>query len=166
MLTDRQVIQTRLVLPGDTNAHNTLFGGKLLSYIDDVSAIAAVKYSQRIVVTASTDSVDFRHPIAANDSVTLTAFVSGVGTRSIEVFCRVMGETLTTGKTYLATTAFSTYVVVDGQTTPLPSFTPVTAEEQLLFSGYPERRTARKVRRDRNRAFISRLEATEEDRNR
>ena len=38
---DTKVIKTALVLPPDTNSHRTLFGGKLLSYIDDTASIAA-----------------------------------------------------------------------------------------------------------------------------
>src|SRR5699024_5515849 len=43
-------------LPPDTNAYGTMFGGKLLAYIDDVAAIAAVRHARQPVVTASMDS--------------------------------------------------------------------------------------------------------------
>ena len=52
-------IQTRLVLPPDTNHHESIFGGKVLAYIDEIAAIAAMKHSQGEVVTASFDSVGF-----------------------------------------------------------------------------------------------------------
>lgn len=56
-------IKESIVLPPDTNHHGTIFGGKLMAYIDDVATIAATKHSRRPVVTASTDSVDFLHPV-------------------------------------------------------------------------------------------------------
>ena len=61
-------IQTRLVLPPDTNHHQSIFGGKVLAYIDEIAAIAAMKHSQGEVVTASFDSVDFVSPAYAGDT--------------------------------------------------------------------------------------------------
>ncbi|MDF0478677.1 acyl-CoA thioesterase [Vagococcus sp. PNs007] len=152
-----KVTQTRLVLPADTNAHNTLFGGKLMNYIDDSSAIAAVRYARRLCVTASTDSVDFLHPINANHSVTLEAFISGSGKRSLEVFCKITGESLATGQTYLAATAFSTFVIVDDNPEPLEKFKPMNSEERLVHEGYEKRRKFREARRTHHKVFVTAL---------
>src|SRR5690606_40240501 len=76
MMKDSITIKTSLVFPPDTNHHGTLFGGKLMGYIDDVASIAAIKFARNPVVTASTDSVDFIKPIRVGDAVTLTAIVT------------------------------------------------------------------------------------------
>lgn len=68
---DSLVIKTSLVLPPDTNNIGTMFGGKLMAYIDDVAAISAMRHAQSNVVTASTDSVDFLHPIHEGNAVCL-----------------------------------------------------------------------------------------------
>lgn len=68
---DSFVVKTSIVLPPDTNNHGTLFGGKLMAYIDDVASIAAMRHSRRNTVTASTDSVDFLHPIHVSHAVCL-----------------------------------------------------------------------------------------------
>ena len=154
---ENKVTQTRLVLPGDTNGHNTLFGGKMMSYIDDVSAIAATKYARRLFVTGSTDSVDFLHPINSGNSVTLQAYVTGSGAKSLEVFCQITGEDLRTGKKYLAATAFTTFVIVDGQPDSIKPFIPETPEEILVNNGYDERKKVRHDRRQKNKAFIEAL---------
>ena len=39
-------IKTSLVSPPDTNIHGTMFGGKLMAYIDDVAAIAAMRHAR------------------------------------------------------------------------------------------------------------------------
>ena len=57
-----QVIKTELVLPNDTNTLNNLMGGRLMHWMDIVSAIAAQKHSNRIVVTASVDNISFTKP--------------------------------------------------------------------------------------------------------
>ena len=41
-----RTIRTSLVLPPDTNHYDNIFGGKILAYIDEVAAIAAMKHSQ------------------------------------------------------------------------------------------------------------------------
>ena len=60
---DSFTIMNELVLPNDTNTLNNLMGGKLLHWMDIVSAIAAQKHSNSIVVTASVDSVSFKESI-------------------------------------------------------------------------------------------------------
>ena len=57
------VTMTELVLPNDTNTLNNLMGGRLMHWMDIVSAIAAQKHSNRIVVTASVDNVSDRKSV-------------------------------------------------------------------------------------------------------
>ena len=57
------VTMTELVLPNDTNTLNNLMGGRMMHLMDIVSAISAQRHSNRIVVTASVDTVSFREPI-------------------------------------------------------------------------------------------------------
>ena len=52
-------ILTDMVLPGETNALNNLFGGELLARMDRACSIAAQRHSKRIVVTASVNHVAF-----------------------------------------------------------------------------------------------------------
>ena len=53
------ITMNELVLPNDTNTLNNLMGGRLLHWMDIAAAIAAQKHAQKIVVTASVDSVSF-----------------------------------------------------------------------------------------------------------
>ena len=64
-----RVTMTELVLPNDTNTLNNLMGGKLMHWMDVVSAIAAQKHSNSIVVTASVDNISFAQPIQLGDVV-------------------------------------------------------------------------------------------------
>lgn len=54
-----RVMRTSRVFPNDVNNHNTLFGGRLMSDIDQVASISAAKHSRKDCVTASTESVYF-----------------------------------------------------------------------------------------------------------
>ena len=70
------VVMTEMVLPNDTNTLNNLMGGKLMHWMDIVSAIAAQKHANSIVVTASVDNVSFGKPIQLGNVVTLKAQVT------------------------------------------------------------------------------------------
>ncbi|MTT30512.1 acyl-CoA thioesterase [Terrilactibacillus sp. BCM23-1] len=143
------------VLPTDTNNHGTLFGGKLMMYIDDIAAVAATRHARQLVVTASTDSVDFIHPINAGSAVCLEAFVTYTKRTSMEIFVKVTGEDLITGEKKLCTTSFLTFVAVDeeGKPSPVPQVVPETEEEKWLYETAPKRFEHRKLRRHERREF-------------
>lgn len=95
---ETRCFKTARVFPTDVNNHNTLFGGKLMSYIDDIASIGASKLCRVNTVTASTDSVDFLYPINPTDSVTLESFATWTGRSSMEIFVKVIREDLLTGE--------------------------------------------------------------------
>src|SRR5699024_5319859 len=129
---DTKTTQTRLVLPPDTNHLNTIFGGKILAYID---ALAAMKHAKSAVVTASIDSVDFLSSAKVGDSLTLEAFVTYTGTSSMEVYVKVTAHDLIKHEITLTTESFLTMVALDenGKPTPVPKVYPETKQEKELF---------------------------------
>ena len=143
------VVKTSIVLPPDTNYHGTLFGGKLMAYIDDVASISAMRHSRRNTVTASTDSVDFLHPIHQGNAVCLEAFVTYTGRTSMEIFVKVSAEDLLTGEKNICAMSFLTMVAIDenGKPTPVPAVIPETEEEKSLYNTAKERADIRKKRR-------------------
>ena len=78
-------MMTELVLPNDTNTLSNLMGGKMMHWMDIVSAIAAQKHANRIVVTASVDNVSFAESIRLGNVVTLEAKVTRAFSSSMEV---------------------------------------------------------------------------------
>ncbi|KQO04259.1 acyl-CoA thioesterase [Paenibacillus algorifonticola] len=147
--------KTARVFPTDVNNHNTLFGGKLMAYIDDIASIAATKHCRRSVVTASTDSVDFLYPIRPTDSVCLEAFVTWTGRSSIEVFVKVVKEDLLRGEREVAATSFLTFVALDSDRRPVavPAVVPETEEELKLFETAEQRAEMRRTRREQSKRF-------------
>ncbi|MFD1954384.1 acyl-CoA thioesterase [Paenibacillus thailandensis] len=152
-------IKASIVLPPDTNHHGTMFGGKLMSYIDDVATIAATRHARRPVVTASTDSVDFLHPVRKGDAICLSAFVTWTHKTSMEVFVRVITEDLLSGERKVCATSFLTFVALgeDEKPTDVPAVIPETPEEIKLFETAPERKEARKIRRQESKMFAQYL---------
>ncbi|MCZ2259106.1 acyl-CoA thioesterase [Sporosarcina sp. G11-34] len=143
-----RTIQTHLVLPPDTNHLQTIFGGKVLSYIDEIAAITAMKHSKTAVVTASIDSVDFLSSARVGDVLELEAIVTSTGRSSMEVFVSVHSVNLLTGDTKLTTESFLTMVAMDehNKSTPVPGIYPETEKETSLYETGPERRAHRKLR--------------------
>lgn len=143
-----RTIQTKLILPPDTNHLQTIFGGKVLSYIDEIAALAAMKHCNNVVVTASIDSVDFLAAATVGDALSLEAFVTSTGRTSMEVYVKVHSTDLLSGKSTLTTESFLTMVAVDqtGKPIPVPKVIPHTKEEKRLFETAPARKEHRKNR--------------------
>lgn len=154
---DSKVIQTHRIFPGDVNSHRTLYGGKLMSYIDDTASISAQRHCRGDIVTASMDTLDFLHPLSENHSVCIESYVSGTGSTSMEVFCKIMGEDLATGDRYLAATSFLTFVDIGrdekGNRHLVPGVEPSTPEEKLVCEDYEERKTKRMTSRKFHERF-------------
>ncbi|WOV87432.1 acyl-CoA thioesterase [Sporosarcina oncorhynchi] len=145
-----RTISTNLVLPPDTNHMQTIFGGKVLAYIDEIAAITAMKHAQTAVVTASIDSVDFLSSAKVGDVLELESVVSSTGRTSMEIFVSVHSIDLHTGEKKLTTESFLTFVAMDehNKPIPVPGVFPETEMEKRLFETGPARREHRKLRRD------------------
>ena len=148
-MSQSRTIQTKLILPPDTNYHNSIFGGKVLAYIDEIAAIAAMKHAKSEVVTASIDSVDFVSPAYVGEVLELEAVVSSTGRSSMEIYVRVTCKNLITSEERLTTESFVTMVAIDeeGKTREVPGVFPETEMERRLFETGPQRREHRKAKR-------------------
>lgn len=138
---------TEFVLPNDTNTLNNLMGGKMMHWMDIVSAIAAQKHSSKTVVTASVDNVSFAQPIKLGNVVTLKAHVTRAFTTSMEVFIEVWAEDIPAGIKFLSNKAFFTFVAMDASGKPaiVPEAETETEEERALYDGALRRRQLRLI---------------------
>ncbi|MEE9381872.1 MAG: hotdog domain-containing protein [Nannocystaceae bacterium] len=80
------------MMPRDTNAHGTIFGGHILSLIDQAGAIGAHRIGALKVVTVAMREVEFKQPVHVGDLVSCYTDVLRVGTTSITVHVRVTAE--------------------------------------------------------------------------
>src|SRR5699024_10101594 len=143
---ESRVVRTSRVFPNDVNNRNTLFGGKLMSDLDQAASISAVRHSRRDCVTASMDSVDFLHPIRPTDSICFETYVTWTGRSSMEVFAKIIAEDLKSGERKIAATAFLTFVALNELNEPVevPEVIAETTEEKKLHETAPERAKNRK----------------------
>ena len=89
---ESKTTMTDMVLPGETNPLNNLFGGELLARMDRAACIAARRHSRRIVVTASVNHVAFNRAVPIGSVVTVEACVSRAFKSSMEVYIDVWTE--------------------------------------------------------------------------
>lgn len=132
-----KTIMTDMVLPGETNPLNNLFGGELLARMDRCASIAARRHSRRIVVTASVNHVAFTKAVPLGSVVTVEAKVSRAFKSSMEVFIDVWVEDRESGNRTKANEAIYTFVAVDesGETVAVPELVPETDLEKERFAG-------------------------------
>ncbi|MFN0132846.1 MAG: acyl-CoA thioesterase [Phycisphaerales bacterium] len=116
-----------VTMPRDTNQYGTIFGGVILSYIDQAGFVEARRHGAHRWVTASIDKVDFRAPVQLGDVVGFYAETTRMGTTSVTVRIEVEAERYLTGQVVPVTSATLTLVSVDGRGKPIPFRAPPTA---------------------------------------
>lgn len=137
-------ITNHRVIAEDINEHETVYGGRILEILDGTASTSAARLARTQTVTAAIDDVNFIAPFALHDSFCVESYVTGVGTHSIEVFAKVVGEHLLTGERFLGMTAFFTFVILDKSVEPEPII-PESHEEKMLCKGYEQRRKRKKA---------------------
>jgi acyl-CoA hydrolase len=115
---DSYVIMHELILPNDTNNLDTVFGGKVMQYMDLCAAMSAYKFARSAVVTASVDRLDFLAPARVGDMLILKSSVNYNNRSSMEVGVRIDAENVKTGETRHTASAYLTFVSLDEEGKP------------------------------------------------
>lgn len=125
-------VLTNLVLPGETNMLQNLFGGELLARMDRVSSIAAKIHAESFqVVTASVNHVSFNTPVPLGSILKLEAKVTRAFSSSMEVYVDVWIIDPVENKLIKTNNGIYTFVAVDQHNKPIivPEIRPETEEE-------------------------------------
>ena len=91
-MTDRDPAIRVLLLPKDTNAYGTIFGGVILSHIDLASAIEARRAGPHRFVTKAMREVEFHEPVLVGDIVSFFTETVRIGRTSVTVRVVVEAE--------------------------------------------------------------------------
>jgi acyl-CoA thioesterase YciA len=112
----------RLVLmPKDTNAHGTIFGGVILSYIDIAAAIEVRRHTLKKIVTKAMREVVFVAPVFVGDLVSFYTELVRIGRTSITVKVTVEADRVSNpGQRVRVTEAEVVYVAIDDDRRPVP----------------------------------------------
>jgi len=103
------------MMPRDTNAHGTVFGGVILSYIDVAGGVEAIRNTRHNrFVTVAMKEVIFHEPVYIGDLVSFYAKTLRVGSTSITIHVDVEAERFgTPGVLVKVTEAEVTFVAID-----------------------------------------------------
>lgn len=102
-----------MMMPRDTNAHGTIFGGVILSYIDQAGALGAMRVAPHHYVTVAMDKIEFKEPVFVGDVLSFYTTVERVGSSSVTIRVRVDADRWDRSRTVRVTEATAVYVAVD-----------------------------------------------------
>ena len=109
------------LLPRDTNALGTIFGGIILSYIDQAGAVEGYRHCTGRLVTVAMREVEFHQPVFVGDLVSFYTETLAIGRTSMTIKVVVEVERRGPGReTVKVTEAEVVYVQVDANGEPLP----------------------------------------------
>jgi acyl-CoA thioesterase YciA len=126
-----------VMMPADTNPGGTIFGGAILSYLDQAGAVAAQHYirvagfPRQPTMLVGMDRVEFHRPVLVGDIVSFWAALKRVGNSSITIHVTVEADRK--GELIRVTEADVTYVsieLVDGARRPVPIRGPQQQQQQ------------------------------------
>jgi len=110
-----------VMMPKDTNAHGTIFGGVILSYIDQAAAVEARGRGAAFVVTVAMREVVFHEPVYVGDLVSFYTRLVGIGTTSITIAVEVFAQRAEGSRERVRVTAAEvTFVNLDENRRPAP----------------------------------------------
>jgi acyl-CoA thioesterase YciA len=115
------------MMPKDTNALGTIFGGVILSYIDQAGAVEAHRHCSGRIVTVAMREIVFHAPVLVGDLVSFYTRTLRVGTTSVTVAVEVVAERGHPGGPAVKVTEAEVvfvHVAADGRPTPIAAQAP------------------------------------------
>jgi len=142
---ESEAVMSELMMPQHANIMGNVFGGVILSLVDRVAAVAAIRHARKPCVTVSVDKVDFKEPIHVGELLTAHARVNYAGRTSMEVGVKIIAENVLTGERRHTNSCYVTYVALDdqGRPTEVPPVVPETPDEKRRYERAAKRRASR-----------------------
>ena len=109
-----------IAMPADTNANGDIFGGWVLSQMDQAGGIAAVERAAGRVVTIAVDAMTFIRPVKVGDVLCVYTSVEKVGRTSIKIHLEAWARRFRTHIREKVTVATFTFVAIDDNGRPRP----------------------------------------------
>jgi len=142
-----------VVFPNTTNHYGTMFGGKVLDLMDRAAFLAATRFSNQAMVTASTEHIDFYVPVKAGYIVELVAKVVYSGRTSLTVRVDLFSENPIKKQREHASQGYFHMVSVDenGKPVPVPDLKVDTPDEKAEWDNALSLCKDQKSRRQKNK---------------
>ena len=109
-----------IAMPADTNANGDIFGGWVLSQMDQAGGIAGVDRTQGRVVTVALEAMTFIRPVRVGDVLCVYTRVGHVGRSSMKIEVEAWARRFRTRLREKVTEATFTFVAIDDEGRPRP----------------------------------------------
>ena len=138
------VVLLNEVFPGDTNALDTLFGGRLMAIMDTAAGMAASQYAHNVFVTVSVDSLKFKKPAYQGVVIRTKARVVWTSPHTVGVLVRSCRMTRADWDPEEICSGYFFMVAVDDEMKPTKAhqLSPSNDEEQALWDAAQQARDA------------------------
>jgi acyl-CoA hydrolase len=146
---ESRVEMIELAMPTDANNLGTVFGGRIVQWMDLAGAMAARRHARTPVVTAAMDELTFQAPVRLGHVAILNARVNAAFGSSMEVEVEVFDEDPDTGVRRRCCDGFLTFVSLDKENRP-------AGVPQVLATSDDERQREREAHARRARRLASR----------
>jgi acyl-CoA thioesterase YciA len=116
------LISSHICMTKDVGCHGNLFGGILMSWLDEAGALAAMQYANTPnMVTLKIGELSFKKPVKAHDVIRIYYEIAKTGRTSVTIKLKAQVVHLATGKEELVATTEMVFVRIDneGKATPI-----------------------------------------------
>lgn len=112
-----------VAMPADTNANGDIFGGWVMSRMDQAGGVAGVQRARGRVVTVKVQAMTFHRPVRVGDVLSVYTKVIRVGRTSMDIEVAAWVRRFLTGTEEKVTDGVFTFVAItdDGSPTPIPA---------------------------------------------
>ncbi len=137
--------QPYLLMPGDLNSNNTVFGGRVMEIADRLAGTVAMEHTRKICVTLLLDSMKFLAPAKLGETLVFKAAVNRTWNTSLEVGVKVYADDFIKDERKHVISAYFTFVALDdeGKPTHIRPVLPETPNEKRRFEEADIRRKRR-----------------------
>ena len=109
----------KIIVPYTLNDHETLFGGTVMQWMDEVAYITAIRFAKKKMVTVSVEKVNFLLPVYVGTIIEIIGKVSKVNKAKIEVQVEIYVEEMYTDHRQKAVDALFIFAAVDNNHKPI-----------------------------------------------
>ena len=107
-----------IAMPADTNANGDIFGGWVMSQMDQAGGIAAVERAQGRAVTIAVEAMTFIRPMKVGDVLCVYTSIGKVGRTSMKIHIEAWAQRFRTHLREKVTVATFTFVAIDDEGRP------------------------------------------------
>lgn len=148
---DSYTHHVQILSQSSLNGYRRLFGGRLMEWIDIVAAVVARRHCNMNVTTAAVDSLVFKKPAFANDTVAIDGYITYAGKTSMEICVETFVENLDGSKDPI-NTAYVVMVAIDqdGKPAEVPGLILESDRDRQNYEAALRRKEYRKIRANEN----------------